>query len=72
MRNSDFISLTTRTNGLIGVRPEDISLIRLPSLRFFLTFRGYGSLITLKNGKTLHIKEEPYEVSRMIREAMEE
>lgn len=71
MRRSDFISLTTRTHGPIDVRPEEISLIRLPSLRFYLTFRGNGSLITLKNGKTLHIKEEPHEVRRLIREAMD-
>lgn len=67
----DFISLTTKTHGLIDVRPEEISLIRLPSLRFYLTFRGNGSLITLKNGKTLHVREEVHEVRRIIREATE-
>lgn len=68
----EFISLTTRTHGLIDVRAEAISTIMLPSLRFFLTFRGYGSLITLKNGKTFHIKEEPHEVRRLIKEVTEE
>lgn len=68
---SGFISLNSKKYGPIDIRPEDISLITLPSLRFFLTFRGYGSLITLKNGKTLHINEEPQEVSRIIREFTE-
>lgn len=69
---SGFISLNSKKYGPIDIRPEDISLITIPSLRFFLTFRGYGALLTLKNGRTLHIKEEPHEVRRIIREAMEE
>ncbi len=68
----NFFTLHTRKDGLVDIRGEDISMITLPSLRYFLTFRGYGSLITLKNGKTLHVKEEPYEVRRLIEETKEE
>lgn len=68
---SIFISLNTKKYGPIDIRSDEISMITLPSLRYFLTFRGYGSIITLKNGKTLHIKEEPHEVRRLISEAME-
>lgn len=67
-----FITLNTKTLGILKVRPEDICLITLPSLRYFLTFRGYGSLITLRNGRTLHVREEPHEVSRIIREFSED
>ena len=69
---SVFIALNTKKYGPIDIRPEEISMITLPSLIYFLTFRGYGALITLKNGKTLHIKESPHEVRSMISEAMEE
>lgn len=72
MEKFSFIEVHTRKTGLVDVRQKDISMITLPSLRYFLTFRGYGSLITLKNGKTLHVKEEPYEVRRLIEETKEE
>lgn len=69
---SNFIELDTQKYGLVDIRGEDISMITLPSLRYFLSFRGYGALVTLKNGQIIHTKEEPYEVRRKISEAMED
>lgn len=61
----ELISFETR-NGIVWVNTSDISLIEPPHLLHFLTFRGYGSFITLRCGKTIHVKPEAAEVHRII------
>lgn len=61
----EMITFETR-NGIIWVDPSEICLIEPPCLLDFLTFRGYGSFITLKCGRIIHVKPEASEVNRNI------
>lgn len=70
-KNSHYLSFDT-AGGLVWVRAEDISMFRLPPLRYFLSFRGWGAVLILKNGRTIHIKETPEDVKAMLKNSMEE
>lgn len=59
------ITFDTR-NGIIYVDPSEICLIEPPHLLDFITFRGYGSFVTLKCGRIVHVKPEAAEVHRII------
>ena len=51
------ITLNT-SSGVIHINPDDIAMIRIPSLFHFITLRGYGSVITLKFGQRIHVEED--------------
>lgn len=67
---SKLIELET-VDGHVLVQPEDISMICLPPLFYYLTFRGYGTLVTFRSGKRIHVKEDLQQVKRAVKEAME-
>lgn len=63
----EMITVETR-NGIIYVDPSEICLVEPPCLLDYLTFRGYGSFITLKCGRIVHIKPEASAISEIISE----
>lgn len=63
----EMITVETR-NGIIWVDPSEICLVEPPCLLDYLTFRGYGSFITLKCGRIVHVKPEASDISEIISE----
>lgn len=64
----EMITVETR-NGIIWVDPSEICLVESPCLLDYLTFRGYGSFITLKCGRIIHVKPEASDISEIISES---
>ena len=64
----EMITFETR-NGIIWVDPSEICLVESPCLLDYLTFRGYGSFITLKCGRIIHVKPEASDISEIISES---
>lgn len=62
------ITVETR-NGIIWVDPSEICLVESPCLLDYLTFRGYGSFLTLKCGRIIHVKPEASDISEIISES---
>lgn len=63
---SSKLFLLNTVGGLIYVNPSDISMISIPPARYFFSFRGWGSIVTLRNGKQIHVKEKIHEVKELI------
>lgn len=63
--------LTLNTvGGIVYVNPSDISMISLPPIRYFFSFRGWGSMVTLRSGKQIHVKEKVADVKELLKKAI--